>query len=425
MSVCDFQLKWYILDPDNHSKLVLPCLAFHRQYNFYQSKPMDYPLTEEQLMLVDSVRTFVEKELAPYEAEVDRAGEVPESLGAHIKNRAIELGFYAPNLPESIGGGGLDYKSLALFERELGKTSYGLHGYLHRPSEILMACDGEQIDRYLLPCVSGEKKEVFALTEPGAGSDIMSMQTKATRTGDDFIINGSKHFISSPVIPDFAILFAQTGLIETPRGSRKQVTAFLIDAGTPGFTIQRGPRCASQRAYHTWQLSFEQCRVSANQILGEEHHGFELADKWLKMGRVWVAAAACGKMERLLSLATSWAAERKQFGQPIGRFQGTSFKLADMATDLKASDLLVMSAADKADNGIMTNEDAAMAKLFASEAVGRAADNTIQIYGGMGLMEEMPIERIWRDARLDRIWDGTSEIQRHIISRSLLRNYNS
>ena len=386
---------------------------------------MDYPLTEEQSMLVDSIRTFVEKELAPHEAEVDRAGEVPELLGAHIKSRAIELGFYAPNLPESIGGGGLDYKSLALFERELGKTSYGLHGFLHRPSEILMACEGEQIDRYLLPCVSGEKKEVFALTEPGAGSDIMSMQTKATRTGDDFVINGSKHFISSPVIPDFAILFAQTGLIETSKGPRKQVTAFLVDAGTPGFTIQRGPRCAAQRAYHTWQLSFEQCRVSANQILGEEHHGFELADKWLKMGRVWVAAAACGKMERLLSLATSWAAERKQFGQPIGRFQGTSFKLADVATALKASDLLVMSAADKADNGIMTNEDAAMAKLFASEAVGRAADNTIQIYGGMGLMEEMPIERIWRDARLDRIWDGTSEIQRHIISRSLLRNYNS
>jgi len=386
---------------------------------------MDFPLSEEQQMLISSVRTFVEQELAPHEAEVDRTGEVPEPLGAHIKAKAIEMGFYAPNLPESIGGGGLDYKSLALFERELGKTSYGLHGYIHRPSEILMACEGDQIDRYLLPCVSGEKKEVFALTEPGAGSDIMSMKTKAIREGNDFIISGSKHFISSPVIPDFAILFAQTGLIDTPKGQRKQVTAFLVDTETPGFTIQRGPRCASQRAYHTWQLSFDRCRVDQNQILGEQHQGFELADKWLKMGRVWVAAAACGKMERLLSLATVWAAEREQFGQPIGRFQGTSFKLADMATDLKASDLLVMSAADKADKNIMTNEDAAMAKLFASEAVGRAADNTIQIYGGMGLMEDMPIERIWRDARLDRIWDGTSEIQRHIISRSLLRTHNS
>lgn len=386
---------------------------------------MNYTLTAEQDMIVRSLRAFREQELEPYEAEVDRTGEVPEELGQRIKARALEMGFYAPNLPEEVGGGGLDYKTLALFERELGKTSWGLHGYIHRPSEILMACEGDQIEDYLLPCVSGEKKEVFALTEPGAGSDILSMATKAVRDGKDFIINGSKHFISSPVIPDFAILFAWTGVQDTKKGERKLVTAFLIDRDTPGFDIQRGPRCAAQRAYHTWQLSFSQCRVHERQILGREGQGFELADKWLRMGRIWVAAAACGKMERLLELATRYAAERKQFGQTIGKFQGTSFKLADMATDLQASDLLVMHAADKADQGIMTSEDAAMAKLFASEAVGRVADHTIQIYGGMGLMEELPIERLWRDARLDRIWDGTSEIQRHIISRSLLRQYES
>ncbi len=384
---------------------------------------MDYPLTEEQLLLVDSVRAFREKELEPHEAAVDRTGEVPEELGSHIKQKAIEMGFYAPNLPESIGGGGLDYKSLALFERELGKTIYGLHGYMHRPSEILMCCRDEQIDEYLKPCVTGEKKEVFALTEPGAGSDIMSMQTRAKRVGSEFVINGSKHFISSPVKPDFAILFAQTGVTRSARGERKLVTGFLVDAGIPGFAIERGPRCAAQRAYHTWQLTFDHCRVDESKILGEEHKGLELADEWLRMGRVWVAAAACGKMERLIDLAARWAAERKQFGQSIGKFQGTSFKLADMMVDLKAADLLVMDAADKADRGVMRNVDAAMAKLFASEAVGRAADSTIQIYGGMGLMEELPIERIWRDARLDRIWDGTSEIQRHIISRTLLREY--
>ncbi len=387
--------------------------------------PMNYNLTAEQDMIVRSLRAFREQELEPYEAEVDRSGEVPEELGQRIKSKALEMGFYAPNLPVEIGGGGLDYKTLALFERELGKTSYALHGYIHRPSEILMACKGEQIDNYLKPCVSGEKKEVFALTEPGAGSDIMSMTTKAVREGDEFVINGSKHFISSPVIPDFAILFAWTGVQQTKRGERKLVTAFLVDRDTPGFEITRGPRCAAQRAYHTWQLSFHQCRVHQDQILGNEGQGFELADKWLTMGRVWVAAAACGKMERLLELATSYAAQRKQFGQAIGKFQGTSFKLADMATDLQAADLLVMHAADKADQGIMEAEDAAKAKLFASEAVGRAADNTIQIYGGMGLMEDLPIERLWRDARLDRIWDGTSEIQRHIISRSLLRQYES
>jgi len=386
---------------------------------------MNYNLTAEQDMIVRSLRAFREQELEPHEAEVDRSGEVSEELGKRIKQRALEMGFYAPNLPEEIGGGGLDYKTLALFERELGKTSYGLHGFIHRPSEILLACEGEQVERYLKPCISGEKKEVFALTEPGAGSDILSMATRAVREGEEFVINGAKHFISSPIIPDFAILFALTGVKQTKRGERKLVTAFLVDRDTDGFNIERGPRCAAQRAYHTWQLSFQQCRVHQSQILGKEGEGFELADKWLKMGRVWVAAAACGRMERLLELATRYAVDRKQFGQSIGKFQGTSFKLADMATDLQAADLLVMHAADKADQGIMDSNDAAMAKLFASEAVGRAADHAIQIFGGMGLMEDLPIERLWRDSRLDRIWDGTSEIQRHIISRSLLRQYES
>ncbi len=386
---------------------------------------MNYTLTAEQELIVRALRDFRERELEPHEAEVDRSGEVPPELGEHIKARALEQGFYAPNLPVEVGGGGLDYKTLALLERELGKTSYGLHGYLHRPSEILMACAGEQVEQYLKPCVSGEKHEVFALTEPGAGSDILSMATTAKADGDDWIINGSKHFISSPVEPDFAILFAWTGVEQTRRGERKRVTAFLVDRGTPGFEIHRGPRCTAQRAYHTWQLFFRDCRVPSRQILGAEGEGFALADQWLKMGRVWVAAAACGRMERLLELATRYAAERRQFGQPIGKFQGTSFKLADMATDLDAADLLVMNAADKADRGVMQGEDAAKAKLFASEAVGRAADSAIQIYGGMGLMEELPLERLWRDSRLDRIWDGTSEIQRHIISRSLLRDYES
>lgn len=386
---------------------------------------MEHMYTEEQRMLVDSLRAFVEQELRPHEAETDVLGYVPEDLGKQIVKKSLEMGFYAANLPEEIGGGGLDYTSMALLEREFGKTTYGLHGWCHRPSEILMACDDEQKEEYLLPCVRAERKEFFALTEPGAGSDIMSMQTKAEKDGDDWIINGSKHFISSPVQADFAILFAATGVDETPRGPRKQVTAFLVDAGLEGFSIERGPRCASQRAYQTFQLSFDNVRVPSSKILGEEGKGLDLAGKWLRMGRVWVAAAACGKAERLLDLSVEWAASRKQFGQPIGKFQGTSFKLADMKTELMAADLLVMNAAKKADMGIMEDDDAAMAKLYAGEMVGRVADNTVQIYGGMGLMEDFPVERLWRDARIDRIWDGTSEIQRHIISRSLLRPHGA
>ena len=251
------------------------------------------------------------------------------------------------------------------------------------------------------------------------------MTTRAKADGDDFIINGSKHFISTPVIPDFTIVFAQTGVDETPRGPRKRVTAFLVDRDHDGFEIQLGPLCVAQRAYRTYQLSFSDCRVHKSQILGREGTGLELANKWLYMGRVWVGAQCCGKMERLLGLASKWAATRIQFGKTIGKFQGTSFKLADMATELQAADLLVMHACQKADAGNMTPDDAAMAKLFASEALGRAADNTVQIYGGMGLMQELPVERLWRDARLERIWDGTSEIQRHIIARSQLRPYEN
>ncbi len=386
---------------------------------------MDDLLTDEHRLLVNSLRAFVEEELRPYEDETDKTGEVPPELAQRITSRAIEMGFYAANMPASVGGGGLDYVSLALMEREFGKSTYGLHGYVHRPSEILMACEGEQIERYLLPCVRAEKMEFFALTEPGAGSDIMSMTTRAHRDRDDWLINGSKHFISCTGEADFAIVFTVTGSDETPKGERKRITAFLVDKGVEGFDIRRGPRCVAQRAYHTYQLSFDDCRVASGQILGEEGRGLELAERWLKMGRVWVAAACCGKAERLLDLATEWAATRKQFGQPIGKFQGTAFKLADMATELKAADLLVMNAARKADLGIMTADDAAMAKLYASEMVGRVADHTVQIYGGMGLMEELPVERLWRDARLDRIWDGTSEIQRHIISRSLLRAHGA
>ena len=386
---------------------------------------MDHQMTDEQRMLLDSLKAFMDQEIYPHEVDVDRAGEVSEALGERIAGRAREMGFYAFNLPESVGGGGLDNSTRALFERELGKTTHALHEFVGRPTELLMACAGDQIERYLTPCIAGDKTECFALTEPGAGSDIMSMQTRARPDGNGWVINGTKHFISCAKEPDFAIVFAATGVDQTPRGERKRVTAFLVDVGTKGFDIRRGPRSVSQRAYKNFVLSFDDVKVAGGQILGEEGKGLELANKWLAMGRVWVAAGCCGKTERLLALATEWAATRLQFGQPIGRFQGTAFKLADIATELRAADLLVMDAARRADAGHMLPDDAAMAKLFCSEMVGRAADHTVQIYGGMGLMEDLPVERLWRDARLERIWDGTSEVQRHIISRSLLRPYGA
>ena len=249
----------------------------------------------------------------------------------------------------------------------------------------------------------------------------MSMKTNAKKDGNDWILNGSKHFISGPVMPDFAIVFASTGEDETPRGKRKRITAFLVDVGENGFEIGIGTKCVSYRGYHAFRLNFSDVRLGPNQILGEEGKGLELSGKWLGMGRIWVGASCCGKAERLFELAKDWASTRKQFGQPIGKFQATGFKLADIAIELRAADLMVYDAVRRANEGKMSDSDAAMVKVYCSEMLNRAADNTLQLYGGMGLMEELPIQRLWRDSRLERIWDGTSEIQRHIITRSILR----
>jgi acyl-CoA dehydrogenase len=249
----------------------------------------------------------------------------------------------------------------------------------------------------------------------------MNIQTRARKDGDDYIIDGSKHFISCVRRPDFVILFAVTGVDETKKGPRKRITAFLIDCDAKGFELRRGPRPVSHRTYHNYQLSFSDCRVPARNILGEEGRGFDQANKWLANTRILVAANCCGRAERAIEIASRWAATRRQFGQAIGKFQGVSFKLADMATELRAADLLTMQVAWKYANGTMTNGDAAMAKLFASEMGSRVTDHAIQILGGMGLMDELPLEMLWRDSRIERVWEGTSEIQRHIISRELLR----
>ena len=200
---------------------------------------MDIPLSHENELLVQTVRAFVDKEMLPYEEEVDKNGSVPEELGKEIAKKSQEIGLYAANLPESVGGGGIDYTAMALVEREYGRTSHALHSWVARPTELLMACEGTQREQYLMPCVNGEKRELFALTEPDAGSDIMSMKSAAKQDGDDWILNGSKHFISGPTMPDFAIVFASTGIDETKRGPRKRVTAFLVDVGIKGFEIHR------------------------------------------------------------------------------------------------------------------------------------------------------------------------------------------
>jgi acyl-CoA dehydrogenase len=374
---------------------------------------MNFGLTHEQQMVVDTVRGFVESELYPLEQEVERTGQVPPELGASIRRKVLDLGFYAPNIPAEHGGGGLDHLTFTLLERELGRASMALGVFWGRPSNILCAANEDQKQRYLYPAVRGERMDALAMTEPDAGSDVRGMKCAARRAGGDWVINGTKHFISHADVADFLIVFVTTGA--------GRITAFLVDRGTPGFEIRPGYRSVSHRGYHNCILAFEDCRLPDAQILGEEGQGFAIANTWLHATRLSVAALCVGRARRAFDLALNYAAQRRQFGQQIGKFQGISFQLADMITDIDAADFLTLAAAWRLDQNLPANREISQAKLFASEMLSRVADQALQIHGGMGLMEDLPLERLWRDARVERIWDGTSEIQRHIISRELLR----
>lgn len=382
---------------------------------------MHFGLTEEQEMIVSTVRAFVENEIYPYEAEVERTGEVPEAVAGNIKEKCKELGFYACNFPESVGGAGLSHVDFALVERELGRGSMALTHFFGRPQNILMACEGEQVERYLLPAVRGDKMDALAMTEPEAGSDVRGMKCTAKNDGKDWIINGTKHFISGAEHADFFIVFVATGEDQTPRGPKKRITTFIVDRGTPGFVVRDGYKSVSHRGYKNMILDFDDCRLSAEQVLGEVDGGFDVMNEWLYATRISVAAMCVGRARRCFDMALNYATERKQFGQQIGKFQGISFQIADMITEIDAADYLTMASAWRLDQGMSANREIASAKLYASEMLARVTDATLQIFGGMGLMDDFPVERFWRDARVERIWDGTSEIQRHIISRDLLR----
>ncbi len=386
---------------------------------------MQFGLTEEQSLIVETVRSFVENEIYPHEAEVEKTGEVSDELARSIQQKCMDIGFYASNMPESVGGGGLSQLDFTLLERELGRGSMGLTHFFGRPSGILLGCNDEQRERYLLPAVRGERHDALAMTEPNAGSDVRGMQCAAVADGDDWIVNGTKHFISHANVADFVIVFIATGVEQTARGEKKLISCFLVDRDTPGFEILPGYESVSHRGYKNCILSFKDCRLNSAQILGEAHKGFDLANEWLYGTRLTVAANCVGRARRVFEMVLPYTAERKQFGQQIGRFQGVSFQLADMITEIDAADWLTLSAAWRLDQGLPANREIASAKLYASETLAKVTDTAIQLFGGMGLMNDLPLERFWRDARVERIWDGTSEIQRHIISRDLLRPLGS
>ncbi|MFN3147320.1 MAG: acyl-CoA dehydrogenase family protein [Paracoccaceae bacterium] len=382
---------------------------------------MQFGLTEEQQMIVSTVRSFVENEIYPHEAEVERSGQVPHDLAQEIKRKVIDLGFYACNFPEEVGGAGLSHLDFTLVERELGRGSMALTHFFGRPQNILMACVGDQREQYLLPAVRGERMDALAMTEPDAGSDVRGMKCSAVRDGGDWVVNGTKHFISGAEHADFFIVFVATGVDETPKGPKKRITCFLVDRGHPGFQVRDGYKSVSHRGYKNCILSFDDCRLPDAQVLGEVDGGFAVMNEWLYATRLTVAAFSVGRARRCFDYAVDYAAQRKQFGQQIAKFQGVGFQVADMVTEIDAADWLTLSAAWRLDQDLPANREIASAKLYASEMLARVTDTTLQIFGGMGLMDDFPIERFWRDARVERIWDGTSEIQRHIISRELFR----
>ena len=382
---------------------------------------IDFTLTEEQRLLVDTTRAFVANEMMPHEETLERTGETPPRLAAELKRKSIELGLYACNMPGGVGGAGLDAISVTLVEKELGRTSLALAECAHRPLNILAACEGRQADEFLAPTMRGEKRDCIAMTEPEAGSDIRGMKCAARRVGDEWIINGSKHFISQAGISDYCVLFAATGEERTPRGVKKRISAFLVDFSDPGVSVLPGYRNVSHRGYGNGVLRFDDARIPAWRLMGEEGGGFALINEWLGPTRLTVAATCVARAERAFDYALHYAAERRQFGQPIARFQGVSFPLADMALEIRLANLILLETAFKVEHGSATPGDCAMAKLYCSEMLARVSDQCVQTIGGMGVMEDLPLERIWRDARIERIWDGTSEIQRHIISRELLR----
>jgi len=293
---------------------------------------MEFNLTEEQKLLIKTTKSFVENELLPHENLLEKTNNLPKELYQEIKKKSQEVGLYACNMPTEYEGGGLNAFDLTLVEKELGFASLALAEIAWRPQNILMASTGKLIEEYLKPTIKGDRKDCIAMTEPGAGSDLRGMKTNAILKGSDWIINGTKHFISNAHISDFVVLFASTG---KDSNDRNLISCFLVDLNLPGVEVSKGYDCVSHRGYVNNIIHFNECKIPAANILGEKDMGFELINTWLDATRLTVAATSVSRAERAFDIALDWSANRKQFGKVIGKFQGVSFKLADMAMDIK------------------------------------------------------------------------------------------
>ena len=380
-----------------------------------------YPLSDEHKMIRDAARDFAQKEIVPVAAEFDESGEFPHKT---IKKMG-EMGFMGIEIPEEYGGAGMDTLAYVLALEEISKAD-AAHGVIMSVNNSLY-CHGilkfgteEQKRKFLTPIASGKSIGAYSLTEPQSGSDAGTMKSRATRDGNSYILNGRKSWVTSGPVASYYVVFVTTD----PEKKQKGISAFLVEADTPGLTRGKKEPKLGIRASATSELIFEDCRVPAENLLGKEGEGFKIAMTVLDAGRIGIATQALGIAEAAYEATRQYAVDREAFGQPIGAFQGTGFKIADMKTRIEASRLLIYNAAlakqrSKTD-GSRYSLEASMAKLFASETAMFVTHAAVQIHGGMGYSRELPIERYFRDAKITEIYEGTSEIQRMVIARNEL-----
>ena len=381
---------------------------------------MDFALSETQRLLVETARQFVAAELIPLEAEVEAHGRLDPKIARAIFGKSKSLGLYATNIPEAYGGGGLSAVDTCLVEEQFGHTTDILiRRAFGNVYEVLLACEGAQKERWLLPTVRGERTCSICLTEPEAGSDAAAIRTRAVRDGAGWVLSGSKHFISDGLFSDFFVVTAVTD----PQAGARGISLFLVDKDMPGLTVGRDVPMMGLRGTSHVELLFDRIRLGPEHLLGPEGRGLKLAFDTL--GRIRLAhigARAVGKAMRLLALMTDYARERRQFGRPIAEFQMVQQMLADSAIEIEMARLLVLRAAHAIDQGAPARERISMVKVAAAETLGRVADRAVQVFGGMGYCKDLPVERLYRDARIFRIYDGTSEIHRTVVARGLLEH---
>ncbi len=376
---------------------------------------MDFSLNDEQKMMIATLRRFIAEELKPLEDEIENNGFLDDAKAKAVHQKAKALGLYGMNMPAELGGGGLSNMDRILCEEQFGHTTDILirraFGNVYEP---LLHCKGEQVERWLKPAVEGKRTCAITITESGAGSDAAGIKTHAKQTNTGWVLNGSKHFISDGEWSDFFLVSAKTG--------EKEISMFMVDKGLPGFTVGKDQKMMGIRGTPHLELFFDNVPLEPVALLGEQGQGFKLAMGALNVVRLaQVGARAVGKASHVLELMVEYANDRKQFGQKIGDFQMIQQMLADSVIEINAARWMVYNAAWMLDQGMDAREQIAMVKVYAAETLGRVVDRAVQIFGGMGFCKELPIERYYRDARIYRIFDGTSEIHRTVIAKMVMK----